>query len=107
VRHIKANCRRTDRWRSQVHHVRVANGKLPVTYSDLREIGLYNDTARRAILVVIELGFIDKVPQLVRPRDIRAPNLFGLTWLPTADGAPPSNRWTRFRSWEEALLSTA
>ena len=60
------------------------NGKLPVSYSDLREIGLHNDKARRAILVAIELGFVVKAPQLAPlrdKRDIRAPNLYGLTWF--------------------------
>ena len=86
-------------------HGGVANGKLPVTYGDLNKIGLHNDKARRAILVAIELGFIDKGPQLVRPRNIRAPNLYGLTWLPTCDGSPPTNRWTRFQDRDGALMA--
>jgi hypothetical protein len=70
-------------------------------------IGLHNDKARRAILIAIELGFIDKVPQLISHRNIRAPNLYGLTWLPTKDGSPPTNRWTRHATRADALAAVS
>jgi hypothetical protein len=79
------------------------NGKLPVTYADLRNFGIRNsDDIARGIRELRALGIIE----LTRPGragngEFRAPNLFRLTYLP-AYGKAPTNEWRQFETVETA-----
>jgi hypothetical protein len=79
------------------------NGKLPVTFADLRNFGTSNrDDIARGIREVCALGFVE----LTRPGrggngEFRAPNLFRLTYLP-AYGKAPTHEWRQFETVEAA-----
>ena len=79
------------------------NGKLPVTFADLRNFGTSNrDDISRGIREVCALGFVE----LTRPGrggngEFRAPNLFRLTYLP-AYGKAPTHEWRQFETVEAA-----
>lgn len=85
-------------------HGGVENGKLPVTYQDFARWGVRKNSVREAQLVATHLGWIERTSTGEVPwhGDIRRPSTFGLTWLPRYDGAPASNRWTRFETDLEA-----
>jgi hypothetical protein len=85
-------------------HGGVENGLLPVTYQDFVRWGVRRNAIREAIVVAINLGWIDKTTTGEVPwrGDIRKPSTFALTWLPQHDGAPASNRWTRIKSGADA-----
>jgi hypothetical protein len=82
-----------------LRHGGVENGLLPVTYQDFVRWGVRRNAIREAILVAINLGWIDKTSTGEVPwhGDIRKPSTFALTWLPQHNGAPASNRWTRIK----------
>jgi hypothetical protein len=79
------------------------NGKLPVTFADLRNFGIRNcDDIARGIRELRALGFVE----LTRPGragngEFRAPNLFRLTYLP-AYGKAPTHEWRQFETIEAA-----
>jgi hypothetical protein len=79
------------------------NGKLPVTFADLRNFGIPNrDDIARGIRELRALGIIE----LTRPGragngEFRAPNLFRLTYLP-AYGKAPTHEWRQFETIETA-----
>src|SRR5258708_22852840 len=87
-----------------LRHGGVGNGLLPVTYQDFVRWGVRRNAIREAIVVAINLGWIDKTSTGEVPwhGDIRRPSTFALTWLPQHNGAPASNRWTRIKSDADA-----
>jgi hypothetical protein len=78
------------------------NGKLPVTFADLKKFGITNrDDIARGIRELCALGFAE----LTRPGragngEHRAPNLFRITSQPAK--GPPTNEWQRIATIEEA-----
>ena len=81
-------------------HGGVENGLLPVVYRDFVRWGVRRNAIREAIVVAINLGWIDKTSTGEVPwhGDIRRPSTFALTWLPRHNGTLASNRWTRIKS---------
>jgi len=78
------------------------NGKLPVTFADLKKFGITNrDDIARGIRELCALGFAE----LTRPGRAgngghRAPNLFRITSQPAK--GPPTDEWQRIATIEEA-----
>jgi hypothetical protein len=85
-------------------HGGVENGLLPVTYHDFVRWGVRRNAIREAIVVAINLGWIDKTSTGEVPwhGDIRRPSTFALTWLPRHNGALASRRWIRIKSDADA-----
>jgi hypothetical protein len=85
-------------------HGGVENGLLPVTYQNFVQWGVRRNAIREAIVVAINLGWIDKTSTGEVPwrGDIRRPSTFALTWLPRHNGTLASNRWTRIKSDADA-----
>jgi len=92
--------------RIEIEHARHGgkdNGKLPVTFANLKTFGIPNtDDIGRGIREVCALGFVE----LTRPGhggngEFRTPNLFRLTYLP-ASGKRPTDEWQDVRTIEEA-----
>jgi hypothetical protein len=79
------------------------NGKLPVTFADLKKFGIPNtQDIARGIREVCALGLVE----LTRVGyggngEFRRPNLFRLTYL-SANGKRPTDEWRKFRTTEEA-----
>lgn len=77
---------------------RMKNGALVVPYADLVEAGVWRRNVKAGIENAVASGFID-VDFGGRSHGVfKRPNLFTLTWLPTAEGDPPSNRWRSYES---------
>jgi len=89
-------------------HGGVENGLLPVTYQDFVRWGVRRNAIREAIVVAINLGWIDKTSTGEVPwhGDIRRPSAFALTWLPRHNGTLASNRWTHIKSDAHAKAAT-
>ena len=79
------------------------NGKLPVTYANLKAFGICNrDDIARGIRLICALGFVENTRRgRGGNREFHAPNLFRLTYLP-AHGKPPTHEWRRIKTIEEA-----
>jgi hypothetical protein len=79
------------------------NGKLPVTFADLKKFGITNrDDIARGIRELCALGFVE----LTRTGragngEYRMSNLFRITYLP-ADSRAPTNEWRLIGTIEEA-----
>jgi hypothetical protein len=86
-----------------VNHGGKDNGRLPVTFADLRRFGMSNpnDNAR-GFRELRALGFIE-VTRAGRAGNAehRTPNLFRITYLP-ANGKAPTDEWRRIATVEEA-----
>jgi hypothetical protein len=85
-------------------HGGLDNGALPVTYGDFVKFGIERRRIREAIMIAEGLGFIERVSVGETPwhGHIRTPGKFALTWLPKANGIPPSNKWTRHTTIADA-----
>jgi hypothetical protein len=85
-------------------HGGVDNGRLPVTYSDFGKEGVRRNSVYEALLVAIHLGWIERtgIGSVPWQGDIREPSHYRLTWLPNHDGAPPTNRWARIKTVDDA-----
>lgn len=64
------------------------NGGLLAPRRQLEAFGISSHLVSEAIAEVEKLGFVD-----VKRGEGRRPSTYALTWLPTGDGAEPSNRW--------------
>lgn len=72
------------------------NGGLLAPRRQLEAFGISSHLVSEAITEVETLGFVD-----VRRGEGRRPSTYALTWLPTGDGAEPSNRWRSVTTAEE------
>ena len=75
-------------------HAGAANGDLICTYNDFEAFGIPRRSIRKAIAIAEQLGFID----VLRGRRARAgydrlPSRYRLTFEPTGEGEPRTNRW--------------
>lgn len=79
------------------------NGCLPVTYDDFCRYGIDRDCIGPAIREATALGF-NEVTQhgIAGNAEHRRSNEFRLTYLPDADGNPPTNEWAAIQSVAEA-----
>ena len=86
-----------------INHGGKDNGRLPVTFADLRRFGMPNpnDNAR-GFRELRALGFIE-VTRAGRAGNAehRTPNLFRITYL-SANGEAPTDEWRRIATIEEA-----
>jgi hypothetical protein len=80
------------------------NGKLPVTFADFEEYGIYRRVLSPGLREVEALGFIE-LTQRGRSGNgwHRTPNLWRITYLP-AYGNPPTDDWLKARTIEEAEM---
>lgn len=69
------------------------NGRLKAPYEQLEQMGVGARYVSDAIREAEELGLV-----VAERRGLKVATLFTLTWLPTYDGKPPSNRWTAYRN---------
>ena len=84
-------------------HAGTENGNLPVTYDDFERYGVRRKSVKRAVQELVALGWIDVVSPGRAGQGIgRCPARYALTWLPTVDGAPGTNRWKAIKSREDA-----
>jgi hypothetical protein len=89
------------------------NGQLIVPYNQLRKYcgGASKRTSKRLIAQAIReleaLGFIMVIRGHAGNGVERAPNMFGLTYLPGHNGGPPSDEWKNIGSIEEAQARLA
>jgi hypothetical protein len=75
-------------------HAGAANGDLICTYNDFEAFGISRRSIRKAITIAEQLGFID----VLRGRRANAgydrlPSRYRLTFEPTGEGEPRTNRW--------------
>lgn len=79
------------------------NGRLPVTFADLRKFGIGNrDDIARGLREVCALGFAENTKRgYAGNGEFRSPNLFRLTYLP-AFGKAPTHEWRQFQTIEAA-----
>lgn len=79
------------------------NGRLPCTYDDFQRYGVRRSSIKRAIMLVVALGFADIEIEGRAGHGVgRAPTTFRLTWLPVRDGSRATNRWKAVKSREQA-----
>jgi len=80
------------------------NGKLIVPYKTLKThcCAANHRVLAQAIRELEALGFILVVRGHAGNGVERAPNLFGLTYVPGHNGGPPSDDWKEFKTLEEA-----
>lgn len=78
------------------------NGKLPVTYRDLRDYGIHLNAISPAIREAAALGWI-RITEYGVPSnaEFRRPTKFALTHQPVGTTAP-TNDWSRINSLQEA-----
>jgi hypothetical protein len=78
------------------------NGKLPVTYRNLKDFGICNRTdIARGKRELCALGFIECTRGHAGNGEFRRPTLFRLTYLP-AYGKSPTHEWRQIETPEEA-----
>src|SRR3974390_246144 len=79
------------------------NGKLPLTFADLKKFGMANPNHNaRGFRELCALGFIEKTRTgRAGVGEHRTPNLFRITYL-SADGKAPTDEWRRIATNEEA-----
>jgi hypothetical protein len=84
------------------HHGGNDNGKLPVTYNQFVEYGLYRHSIGPAIHEGEALGiFFCTERGRANAGEFRSPNLFRLSHRPCGN-AEPTNEWRRIKTIEEA-----
>ena len=81
-----------------MNHGGAENGRLKAPYRQLEDFGIASRHISRAIRQAIASGLVDRTdsPDDPSPGPIRRPATYRLTWLPTADGEPPTNRWRNY-----------
>ena len=78
------------------------NGKLPVTYQNLKDFGICNRTdIARGKRELCALGFVECTRGHAGNGEFRRPTLFRLTYLP-AYGKGPTHEWRQIETVEEA-----
>ena len=78
------------------------NGKLPVTYQNLKDFGICNRTdIARGKRELCALGFVECTRGYAGNGEFRRPTLFRLTYLP-AYGKGPTHEWRQIETVEEA-----
>jgi hypothetical protein len=79
------------------------NGKLPVTFADLKEFGICNrDDIARGVRELCALGFVELTRRgRAGGGEFRTSNLFRLTYRP-AHGRGPTHEWRQFETIEAA-----
>ncbi|MGQ0741906.1 MAG: hypothetical protein ACT4OG_06395 [Alphaproteobacteria bacterium] len=75
-------------------HAGTENGRLLAPYNQLVRFGVAKSEISRALAEVEHLGWID-VERGERLGGRQHASRYVLTWLPTADGQPATNRWTK------------
>ena len=86
-----------------LNHGGKENGKLPVTFANLRKFGMANgELIARGIRELRALGFVE-LTRVGRAGngEHRKANLFRITYLP-ADGKEPTDEWRRIETVQEA-----
>ncbi|MCJ2106991.1 hypothetical protein MKK70_16725 [Methylobacterium sp. E-041] len=85
-------------------HAGTLNGALPVTFDNFEQFGIRRGSIVSAINEAVAMGFVDLVEKGTRGYgDLPGkPNLFRLSWLPTATGEPANARWRRFQTLASA-----
>jgi hypothetical protein len=68
------------------------NGKLKAPRQQLHEFGIGAHQVTAAIRKAEEVGLVDCIRG-----GLRVATAYRLTWLPSHDGAPPTNRWASYR----------
>lgn len=81
----------------QMNHAGQENGSLKATRIQLADYGIGTSNISGAIEQAERLMLV----KVKRP-GMRMANLYTLTWLPTPDGAPPSNDWKRYKKQKSA-----
>ncbi len=77
-------------------HAGRQNGFLAVTYSDFKTFGVRESSIPDALRELENAGFLLTTVQGGRSYGCaKRPSRFRLTWLPTAEGAAPTNEWKR------------
>lgn len=79
--------------REHMRHGGAENGLLKAPQHQLELFGIGARYIAEAIAQADVLGFVD-----VRRNGMRAATTYTLTWLPTHDGEPATNRWRSYRS---------
>jgi hypothetical protein len=75
-------------------HAATRNGDLQCTYDDFAKYGIRRKSINEAISVAEQLGFVDVIRgQGGRVGKHRTPSKYRLTFEPSADGSPRTNRW--------------
>ena len=78
------------------------NGKLPVTYQNLKDFGISNrDDIARGNRELCALGFIERTRGHAGNGEFRRPNLYRLTYLP-AFGKKPTHEWRQIKALNKA-----
>lgn len=79
------------------------NGRLPVTYDDFCRYGIHRHAIGPAIREATALGFIEVTQHgIAGNAEHRRANELRLTYLPDADGKPPTNEWAAIQSVADA-----
>ena len=92
--------------RLETEHMRhggMSNGELFVSYKQFIQAGV----SKRRISQMLELGERLGFLEIVRPKDawrgdVKAPNSYRLTYLPTKNNPIPTDEWKKIQSIEQA-----
>ena len=85
------------------NHGGTENGNLPVTYDDFESFGVRRKSVKRAVQELVALGWIDVVSPGRAGQGVgRCAARYAMTWLPTVDGAPGTNRWKGIKTRNDA-----
>lgn len=79
-------------------HAGTENGNLKATYKQLEIFGVASRYATGAIQQLEDVGLIE-----CHRGGMRVATTYMLTWLPSKDGAPPTDRWRQFHIQKSAL----
>ena len=85
-----------------MRHGGLGNGELFVSYKQFMEAGISKRRISPMLELGVQLGFIE----IVRPKDawrgdVKAPNSYRLTYLPTKN-SKPTDEWKKIQSIEQA-----
>jgi hypothetical protein len=80
------------------------NGALPVTYTDFETYNIRRGSILDYLWEAIALGLIGRTQQGKPSYGVfeGAAAQYRLTWLPTHDGAPATNEWSKIESLQDA-----
>lgn len=90
------------------NHGGAENGRLACTYDDFHRVGIRRQSIPAAIVQLARLGFVEVTEKGRQAHaDLRIPSRYRLTFLPTPDGAGPTDEWAKLDTEEKVNAALA